>query len=61
MKIPRFVREYAKYRKENPPMMKKDEEWKYFHRIACAVTNLENGFITVNEAMQIITTAHEEY
>lgn len=55
----RFVKEYANYRKANPPFLYENEKYWYYYRITCAVINYEKGFITTEEAMQIILTAHE--
>lgn len=53
----RFVKEYANYRKENPPFLDDERNALYYHRICNAVRNCERGFISINEAMDIIANA----
>lgn len=56
----RFVKEYANYRLADVPFSKDDARYQlYIYRINKAVKMCENGFITINEAMETILNATE--
>ena len=56
----RFVKEYANYRLANRPFLISDVcNTLYINYIEKAVINYEKGFITINEAMNIIANAEE--
>lgn len=54
----RFVKEYANYRLANNPFYYDNvKNQLYIYRINKAVEKCEEGFITINEAMEIIVNA----
>lgn len=55
----RFIKEYAHYRKENSPFLDGERNTLYYNRICNAVRNCEKGFISINEAMNIIANAEQ--
>jgi hypothetical protein len=55
----RFVKEYANYQLVNSPFLSDICNSLYKHRIISAVCNCEKGFITVNEAMEMILHAEQ--
>ena len=56
----RFVKEYANHRLADVPFSKDDARYQlYIYRINKAVEMCENGFITINEAMEMILNATE--
>lgn len=56
----RFVKEYANYKLANRPFLISDvRNTLYINYIEKAVINCEKGFITINEAMNIIANAEQ--
>ena len=52
-----FVIEYVNYIKQYPSFLDGERNALYYHRICNAVRNCERGFISINEAMNIIANA----
>lgn len=55
----RFVKEYANYQITNSPFLSDICNCLYKQRIISAVYNCEKGFITVNEAIEMILHAEQ--
>lgn len=56
----RFVKEYANYRLANNPFLYNSVcEHFYNRRIQNALHNCKKGFISINEAMEIIASAEQ--
>ena len=56
----RFVKEYASYRLANNPFLYNSVYGQFYNkRIQNALYNCEKGFISINEAMNIIANAEQ--
>lgn len=56
----RFVKEYANYKMSHPVFLPSDKRNEFcVYRIKAAVRSCEKGFITIDEAMQMIADAEQ--
>ena len=57
VKVPRFVKEYASYKKQNYDIknMTPDEKYNLLIEINKPIKNLERGMITIEECMNVLS------
>lgn len=55
-KVPRFIKEYANYKRQYSKGMAPDEKYNYLADINKVIRSLERGLISIEEAMAILVT-----